>query len=196
MRALMVPFVNGDDDMRDFRDAKAMAKALRAGLEEQKISISHSRALELVASQFGYDDWNILAARIAGAGEAKPEPVLLQPGIPVIRIFAIDMALEFYRDFLGFRLDWEYRHGPGFPVYMQVSRGALILHLSEHAGDASPGAKVYVPVSGVDAFHRELTEKGCRFTRPSLEQMQWGLDMMVTDPFSNRIIFSDRAVKG
>jgi hypothetical protein len=196
MRALIVPFVPGDDDMRDFRDAKAMAKALRAGLEEQKISISHSRALELVASQFGYDYWNVLAARIAQAGEAMPEPVLLQPGIPVLRIFAIDMALEFYRDFLGFRLDWEYRHGPGFPIYMQVSRGALILHLSEHAGDASPGAKVYVPVSGVQAFHLELTAKGCRFTRPALEQMQWGLDMMVTDPFSNRLIFSDRAAKG
>jgi predicted enzyme related to lactoylglutathione lyase len=195
MRVLMVPFVQGDDDMRDFRDAKAMAKALRAGLEEQGLSIPHSKALELVASQFGFEDWNILAARIAEAGHETPEPVLLQPGIPVIRIFAIDMALEFYRDFLGFRLDWEYRHGPGFPVYMQVSRGALILHLSEHAGDASPGAKVYVPVSGVDAFHRELTQKGCRFTRPNLEQMQWGLDMMVTDPFSNRIIFSDRAIK-
>mgnify|MGYP006149798959 CR=1 FL=1 len=90
------------------------------------VEVDWDTALELVASQFGYDDWNILAARIAEAGEAKPEPVLLQPGIPVIRIFAIDMALEFYRDFLGFRLDWEYRHGPGFPVYMQVSRGALI----------------------------------------------------------------------
>jgi hypothetical protein len=192
----MTAFVRGENDMRDFRDAKTMAKALRAGLEEQGLSISHSRALELVAGQFGYDDWNVLSAKIAEVAETKPEPVLLQLGIPVIRIFAVDMALEFYRDFLGFRMDWEYRHGPDFPVYMQVSRSGMMLHLSEHAGDASPGAKVFVPVSGVLAFHRELAERGCRFTRPALQQMPWGLDMTVTDPFSNRIVFCEREIKG
>ncbi|MCO5732678.1 glyoxalase superfamily protein [Rhizobium sp. SSA_523] len=181
--------------MRDYRDAKLMAKALRAGLEEQGLSISHSQALELVAGQFGFDEWNVLSARIGAAEEVKAARVLLQPAIPVIRIFALDMALEFYRDFLGFRLDWEHRHAPDLPIYMQVSRSAMVLHLSEHAGDSSPGAKVFVPVSGVEAFHRELTEKGCRFTRPALQQMPWGLDLTVTDPFSNRLVFCEREIK-
>lgn len=38
-----------------------------------------------------------------------------------------------------FRVDWEHRFEPGFPLYLQVSRDGLVLHLSEHHGDGSPG---------------------------------------------------------
>ena len=30
----------------------------------------------------------------------------LAPAIPVLRIFSVDKAREFYMDFLGFSLDW------------------------------------------------------------------------------------------
>lgn len=50
--------------MRTFRDAKVMAKALRQGLSERNIDLSHSTCLELVARQFGLADWNTLAAMI------------------------------------------------------------------------------------------------------------------------------------
>jgi ClpX C4-type zinc finger/Glyoxalase superfamily protein len=50
--------------MRDFRDAKTMAKALRRGLSGHGLSITHSQSLELIALAFGYDNWNILAAKI------------------------------------------------------------------------------------------------------------------------------------
>jgi hypothetical protein len=58
--------------MRTFRDAKSMAKALRQGLQERGLELTHSDCLELVAGQFGCHDWNELAARIAGTTEAKP----------------------------------------------------------------------------------------------------------------------------
>lgn len=41
---------------------KAQAKRLRAGLAEDGDFISHSEALELVARQYGYRDWNTLHA--------------------------------------------------------------------------------------------------------------------------------------
>ena len=50
--------------MHSFLDAKTMARALRAALAERSIAVTHSDALELVARQFGFDDWNIIAARI------------------------------------------------------------------------------------------------------------------------------------
>ena len=59
--------------------------------------------------------------------------------IPILRIFSIEKAKEFYVDFLGFKVDWEHRFNEDAPVYMQVSRGDLVLHLSEHHGDSSPG---------------------------------------------------------
>src|SRR5215470_6362313 len=53
--------------MRDFRDAKAMAHALRDALKAKTFEITHSEALELIANTFGYANWNILAARIEAA---------------------------------------------------------------------------------------------------------------------------------
>ena len=45
-------------------EAKAQAKALRAGLQSQGSVISHAQALELVARQHGARDWNTLHARL------------------------------------------------------------------------------------------------------------------------------------
>jgi hypothetical protein len=53
--------------MRDFRDAKTMAKGLRRSLASQGIEYTHSQSLELIAQAFGYDDWNVLAAKIEAA---------------------------------------------------------------------------------------------------------------------------------
>ena len=53
--------------MRDFRDAKTMAHALRNALEGRAVAITHSDSLELIAKAFGYDNWNILAAKIEAA---------------------------------------------------------------------------------------------------------------------------------
>jgi ATP-dependent Lon protease len=60
--------------MRDFRHAKAMASTLRAALKERGFDLTHSQALELVARQFGLENWNVLAAKIGTAGPA-PEAI-------------------------------------------------------------------------------------------------------------------------
>jgi uncharacterized glyoxalase superfamily protein PhnB len=174
--------------MRTFNDAKAMAKALRASLEKKSVSITHSESLELVAAQFGFANWNILAAKL---GE-HDDTIAFQAPIPIMRIFAVDKAMEFYQDFLGFVLDWEHRFGDGFPLYAQISRGSLKLHLSEHHGDATPGSKVFIPMTGIRAFHRELSAKHYAYAKPGLEEAFWGaLTVEVADPFGNRLLFSE-----
>jgi len=57
--------------MRDFRDAKIMAQALRNALQSRAVETTHSESLELIAKAFGYDNWNILAAKIEAA---QPRP--------------------------------------------------------------------------------------------------------------------------
>ncbi len=78
------------------------------------------------------------------------------PAVPIIRIFSQDKAKEFYLDFLGFKLDREHRFEANFPLYAQVSRSDLSLHLSEHHGDATPGSTVFVRIQDIDALHQEL----------------------------------------
>jgi uncharacterized glyoxalase superfamily protein PhnB len=112
--------------------------------------------------------------------------------IPILRIFDIGKADEFYQGFLGFSVDWDHRFEPNMPLYRQVSRGSLILHLSEHHGDGSPGARLRVMMRGVEAFHREISAKGYCYMRPGLETTPWNtLETGVIDPFGNMIRFCE-----
>lgn len=178
--------------MRDHRDAKAMAKTLRETLALRGVEIPHGAALEIVARQFGLPSWNVLAARIETApGPAAPAPIAFGPAVPILRIFDVEKAREFYVGFLGFAVDWEHRYGDNFPLYCQVSRAGLRLHLSEHAGDASPGGNMCVYMTGVRALHAELTARDYRYMKPGLETTEGRLELTVTDPFSNRIRFME-----
>jgi hypothetical protein len=66
--------------MRDFRDAKAMARSLRDALTTKAVQTTHSESLELIAKAFGYENWNILSAKIdaaqpgSAAGMQDPSP--------------------------------------------------------------------------------------------------------------------------
>jgi catechol 2,3-dioxygenase-like lactoylglutathione lyase family enzyme len=112
--------------------------------------------------------------------------------IPILRIFSVDKAREFYIDWMGFKVDFEHRFDPDAPLYMQVSRGDLVLHLSEHYGDGSPGITVFVDVTGLADLHRELAAKPYRYYRPSIEHKEWGAnEMSLTDPFGNRLRLSE-----
>lgn len=112
--------------------------------------------------------------------------------IPIIRIFDEAKAKEFYLEFLGMSLDWEHRFEPGFPSYMQVSKGSLVFHLSEHSGDCSPGAKTFVNTDEFEALYGEITSRGYRYSRPEITTAPWGDRVFeVIDPFSNRILFNE-----
>ncbi|MGH2780536.1 MAG: glyoxalase superfamily protein [Candidatus Rokuibacteriota bacterium] len=115
--------------------------------------------------------------------------------VPIFRIFDVAKAREFYVGFLGFQVDWEARQEETAPLYLQVSRDGLVLHLSEHHGDACPGSTVLVRTTGLEAYHREITAKGYRFMRPGIELAPWRANVMeVIDPFGNRLRFSEPPV--
>jgi len=110
---------------------------------------------------------------------------------PILRIFDETKAREFYVGFLGFQVDWEHRFEPGLPLYVQVSRGGCVLHLSEHHGDCCPGAAMRIEVDDIDALHAELANKNYAYARPGIDAMPWGTrDMSVKDPFGNRLTFT------
>jgi len=115
----------------------------------------------------------------------------LQAPIPLFRIFDHSLAKAFYVDWLGFRVDWEHQVTPNAPRYIQVSRDSLVLHLTEHFGDCTPGAKAFVHVDDVEDFHRELDARPNQNMTPGIEEAPWRAKIMqVTDPFGNRICFN------
>lgn len=111
---------------------------------------------------------------------------------PIFRIFDYDKAIEFYVNWLGFKIDWEDKPDNA-PVYLQVSRDDIVLHLTEHHGDCSPGARVYIEnFQGLKAYHKELLSKDYKYNRPGVEKTFWKTKCMeVIDPFGNRLSFNE-----
>ena len=110
---------------------------------------------------------------------------------PILRIFDEAKAREFYLHYLGFSVVFEHRFEPGLPLYLSVVRDGCTLHLSEHHGDACPGAAMRIEVGDLEALHTELAAKVYRHARPTVETQPWGTrDMTVTDPFGNRLTFT------
>ena len=117
----------------------------------------------------------------------------LEPPIPVLRIFDAALARAFYVDWLGFAVDWEHRSGSDGPRYIQISRGRVVLHLTEHYGDCSPGARVFINTDDVEALHGELHSRPNPNMNPGVEVAPWNAKVMdVIDPFGNRLSFNQR----
>jgi catechol 2,3-dioxygenase-like lactoylglutathione lyase family enzyme len=114
---------------------------------------------------------------------------------PIFRIFDYDKAVEFYLAWLGFRIDWEHRPEAS-PAYLQVSRGDIMLHLSEHHGDSCPGARAFIDdFRGLMAYHAELLSKDYKYNKPGLTTPDYdptAFEMTVIDPFGNRLTFVER----
>jgi len=48
--------------------------------------------------------------------------VAFQQAVPILRIFSVEKAREFYLDFLGFIWDWEHRFDDNAPLYARVMK--------------------------------------------------------------------------
>lgn len=119
-------------------------------------------------------------------------PIAFTQTIPILRSFDEAKAREFYLGFLGFTVEFEHRFEPSLPLYLSVQRAGMTLHLSEHHGDASPGATLFVPMQGIVAFRDELLGKQYGYGRPGITEEPWGKVMEVHDPFGNRIRFCEQ----
>lgn len=169
-------------------DGKKMARVLREALAATSVAVTHGMALELVAQMLGHADWNTMSA-IEGRAD-RDAGGQLTDAIPILRSFDEAKAKAFYVDLLGFTIDWEHRFQPDFPLYMQVSRDGLRLHVSEHHGDATPGSTTFVHVRDLDALHAELSARGSHAgIEPGPNENMRVLS--VWDPFGNRLRFAE-----
>ncbi len=120
------------------------------------------------------------------------EQIDLKSPIPILRIFDVEKAKEFYIKILGYNLDWEHAFEESLPLYMQVSKSDCMLHLSEHHGDCSPGAAIRIEVGGIEEFHSMIIKKKYTFANPEIKQTPWQTkEFQIIDPFGNKLIFHE-----
>ncbi len=119
--------------------------------------------------------------------------MFVQKVIPILRIFDYQKAIEFYIDWLRFKIEWEHTFEDNMPVYMEITREGITLHLSEHHGDATPGSKVFIWCNGLKEYHSMLIEKKYRNNKPGFGETfynSWCVEVM--DPFGNRVSFNEK----
>ena len=116
---------------------------------------------------------------------------MLSAPVPILRIFDADEARDFYLRYLGFELGFEHRtNPPDGPLYLELRRGACVLHLTQHHGDCAPFARLRIALPDLDAFLAELHERGHPRMNPGVETAPWGERYTtIIDPFSNRLTF-------
>jgi hypothetical protein len=91
----------------------------------------------------------------------------MQPIVPILRIFDVSKAKEFSKD-------------------------GIVLHLSEHHGDASPGSTIKIYIEKIDELAAKLIEKDYKYSKPGVEKMPWKTnEMWIKDPFGNSLRFTE-----
>jgi catechol 2,3-dioxygenase-like lactoylglutathione lyase family enzyme len=154
-------------------------------------------AQEIIALEAGHSSWAALKRALASAPDAArapPPPPRLKAAVPVLYVRDVAASAHFYRDSLGFRID--FLHGLP-PFYGAVSRDGAALHLKfvhEPVFGAGRVAEeglimAFVPVDNVKALFAECQAKAAPIAQPLRRQAWGGTDFHVQDPDGNRIAF-------
>jgi catechol 2,3-dioxygenase-like lactoylglutathione lyase family enzyme len=170
-------------------------------LEALAVDFSLHEAQEIVALEAGYGSWSALR-QAAELDQLAPHPaplsLRLARAIPVVFVADVQESAEFYRDVLGFSID--FLHGAP-PFYGSVSRDGACLHLKfVHEPVYAPGSQdrekfimVFVEVENADALFAECVAAGVTFAQ-RLRAVAWGgQDFIVRDPDGNMICFAGRS---
>src|SRR5262245_35342152 len=110
----------------------------------------------------------------------------IQRVVPALRITNYQRSKSFYVEQLGFRVEWEHRFEPHFPVFMAVVRDGMQIYLTEHSGDCQVGGLVHLVIENVDVWHREFESRGVRLTELPNNDLGFR-NMNVTDPDEKQV---------
>ena len=89
---------------------------------------------------------------------------------------------------LGFEVEGKHQFAQGMPYYVFLKRGDILLHLSEHKGDAKPDSLAYFYVDDIDTVAAEFGEK--------VKDQPWGCrEIWISDPDGNRLRIGTRQSK-
>jgi catechol 2,3-dioxygenase-like lactoylglutathione lyase family enzyme len=104
---------------------------------------------------------------------------------PIFTVRDLRASQRYYRDALGFQVDWEYGDPPDFG---SVSRADAVLFLAQ-SGQEHPGAWIMLFVRDVDRLYEELAHRKALIKMPPTN-MPWGVrEMHVADLDGNMMRF-------
>jgi len=159
-----------------------------------------SEAQEIIAVEAGHVSWAELKAAVGNtanpptpASRSSATPRLAR-AVPIIFVRNVQASAEFFRDTLGFAID--FLHGQP-PFYGAVSRGGATVHLKfVHQPVFAIGAQdreglimAFIEVENVKALYASYLAAGVTFEQKLKKQAWGGRDFIVRDLDGNTICF-------
>src|SRR5688572_14261580 len=127
-------------------------------------------------------------SRLLEAARATSHKGELSHAIPIFSVGSLPRSQQYYRDALGFNVDWEDGEPPSFGA---VSRGETVLFLCQGC-QGNPGAWVMVFAHDVERLHRQFAATKALVKMPPTD-MPWKLrEMHIADLDGNVIRFASR----
>jgi catechol 2,3-dioxygenase-like lactoylglutathione lyase family enzyme len=120
--------------------------------------------------------------------------IRLKPAIPILFVRNVSASAAFFRDKLGFEID--FLHGEP-PFYGSVSRGAAHLHLrfvhkpnfADLAAHEESLILATIEIPEIEALFKEFEESGVEFAQVPIRQAWGGTDFHVRDLDGNVLSF-------
>jgi catechol 2,3-dioxygenase-like lactoylglutathione lyase family enzyme len=168
-------------------------------LEALALKFPLSEAQEIIALELGYESWAALKSGLstmAEQAETLPSGSVLKGARPVVFVLNVQASAAFFRDKLGFAIDFLHGHPP---FYASVSRGAARVHLRfVHEPVVTPEVRereegllsAFLDVDNIKDLFLEYKAAGVDFAQP-LRKEPWGASAFtVLDPDGNWICFA------
>jgi catechol 2,3-dioxygenase-like lactoylglutathione lyase family enzyme len=181
--------IRGLPRYRDLTDAEAL-----------KLKFPLSEAQEIIAREAGFESWSALKADVEGKPSAprttaEPASPTIKQAIPVLFVSNVARSAEFFRDKLGFAVD--FLHGrPAF--YGGVSRDGVTLHLRfvhetvipQELREQEELLAAFIVVENVKQLFEEYKLAGAPLVGTLRKEAWGGPTFTVQDPDGNWICFS------
>ncbi len=158
-------------------------------------------AQEIIAVEAGHQSWAALKSTVADVADqptrarrVSPPPRLAR-AVPVIFVANVQASAEFFRDTLGFSID--FLHGQP-PFYGAVSRDGACVHLkfvhepvfAIGAHDRDGLIMAFIEVENVKALYASYVAAGVTLEQKLKKQAWGGRDFIVRDLDGNAICFA------
>ncbi|MEV4260258.1 VOC family protein [Kribbella sp. NPDC049584] len=165
--------------------------------ESLALNFKLTEAQEIIALEAGYDSWAALKAAHEDTAPRPPEapkPVLLDAARPVLFVRNVRAAAEFYRDRLGFRVDFLHGHPP---FYGSVSRDRATLHfrlvhepvLVADTASEEGIIMAFIEARNIKELYAEYLAAGVELAQKLTKQAWGGTDFIVRDLDGNTVAF-------
>ena len=157
-----------------------------------------TEAQEIIALEAGFASWAELKASTEAAPPTSEQPETQDTAVasarPVLYVADVDAAATFYRDQLGFRIDFV--HGNP-PFYGSVSRDGATLHLklvdepvfAAGAAEREGLIMAFIDTPNVRELYAEYLAADAEIVQKLTKQAWGGTDFIVRDPDGNAIAF-------